>query len=234
MLLPELWVKIFEQLDCATILNIKLTCRYFNNLVNQHDIYMKRKFSGFPRPEGACRTIKICGMFLENNISKYLQKEKVDLIRGDAIHFASYVIEDKYYIYDGQQLLNLGDNENIFLPNKFRIINNNVPVDYWENIQANYTLWFDPTEIREQLICSINPITKILEVTFYYNEKQYQFYCTGKYMCANNDRIDFFKNIIDSHKLLLLRKVKHGIQLREDDYVEDKSKLSRYDYLTSY
>lgn len=47
MLPSELWIKIFEELDCADILNIKLTCKYFNRLCVDNEIYIKRKFAVF-------------------------------------------------------------------------------------------------------------------------------------------------------------------------------------------
>lgn len=53
-LLPELWVQIVSNLNCDMILVIKLTSKFFNNLVNKNDLYMKKKMLGFPRKQGFC------------------------------------------------------------------------------------------------------------------------------------------------------------------------------------
>lgn len=51
-LLIELWDKIMTELDCQSILNIRLAASNFNKY---SDLYFKKKMKGFPRITGKYR-----------------------------------------------------------------------------------------------------------------------------------------------------------------------------------
>lgn len=195
-MLLELWVKIFEDLDCSSILNIKLTYQYFNRLCVNYEFYIKRKFRGFPRLEGYCEYYNIellsfnC-QEISDDITRIIISE-YNPIRGDILCLKEF----NKYIFDGQKLIKFYR----FLPRKFKIINHNVPIYYWRGLR-DAILWFDPTEVRQQCIDNItydkeqqceNGIfcngvdcirfhDKGFYTTFVYNNKTYKIIFTGDY-----------------------------------------------------
>lgn len=178
----ELWINIILELPCHTIPNI-CEVKQLDELCNKHNLFNRKKFSGFPRKQGYCSTLDISKL-IELNVEQfnnlllesldYLDGQspfhdvledlinKLDLVRGDLLYF-SIVDTDHFYIFDGCNLtlLDYELDESGVLPSEFTIINNGVPVDYWHSsdknigVPMNDYVWFDPSSVRDQLINNI-------------------------------------------------------------------------------
>lgn len=213
-MLPELWSKIFEKQDCETILNVKLTCRSFNKICLQDDLYIKRKFRSFPRLEGACSIVYHTDNWVKNSSSreeiiKFLNMRRNNIInendicRGDLIYFMIGGGRYELFFFDGDKVIDHDGN----LPDKLRIINDNVPINYWDNTLFKYcTKWFDSTFVQQQCInnVSLNLDMEQGETKFNYNGKTYTmiyFANTGEKL---SDLVDHMKNILLSFTLLRL------------------------------
>lgn len=184
MLPNELWIKVMEQYHCLTIATLKLCCKYFNNLINENNLYMKRKICGFPRTEGKHKWY---------NTKKENFLDDFSLVRGDIV----YLLNDSY-IFDGCKMLKI----NKYLPIKFKVINDGIPINYWN--AGYYKIWFDQSEVKQQCIDNIcsNTIGTVL-TTFNYGEQTY----TIVFMNNPSKTIDCnvrLKNILTTHSLLLL------------------------------
>ena len=252
-MLPELWINIIGRLDCKTILNINLTSKYFNNLIKNNHLYMKRKFRGFPRAENRAKDHNINHLFCnrngnisqekENEINIFLEKG-VDhnFIRGDVISFGNY--QNQYSqtggcIFDGQKLMDFNFTYPMLCcPSKFRIINNNVPTNYW--IFTNSSLiWFDSTEVHEQRIKNIAvSVDNMIYTTFNYNSKEYCIrYCENyeKIKRTVDESRDGLLKLFQKHKLFACvnnsYKDDSNIDINEDHYSYDSELgCSLYEY----
>ena len=203
---PELWVRIFKRLNCQDILNIKLVCHYFNKICVDYDLYIKRKFRSFPRPEGKCNK------YFVNNLEDL---DVSDVIRGDYI----YLSTQKICIFDGHNILELHEpyiNQFLklaqgYLPCKFKILSDKVPIDYWTIGFGNNLLWFDQTAVQQQSINNIyfHEGDGLCYTSFIYDNETY----TIKYLDdvdeesmnkEPNQLISDMKNILFSYTLLIL------------------------------
>jgi len=132
----------------------------------------------------------------------------MDAIRGDFIimtkpYHTEYVRFDKEYklfIFDGLRLLDLENDgihntKNDLLPKEFKVIENNIPINYWYNKQLNkwcifyiYSVWFDHSSVKDQYLNNIkygpsldNSEQYSLYTNFKYNEDNYYIFCN--YFC---------------------------------------------------
>lgn len=167
-MLPELWCKIIHYLDCSLILNLRLTSKYFNNLINENDLYMKRKFRGFPRQSGRCKEY---GYHDIANID--------DLVRGDIISLAASLVSN-FRIFDGCRIKRIVDN---VLPKNFTIINYKVPIRYWENYTFDGVTWFNHEKVKQQCINNLvlDKESKRIYTTFRYDDQFYTLEFIGIY-----------------------------------------------------
>lgn len=242
-MLPELWSKVITQLDCNTILNIKLTCQYFNKLCNEQNFYLKRKFQGFPRPGGFCLCYDVSewyNNFLDwrddNEIDKFPEEEliyyqdTIKIIRGDLIYFTGFGRQnrDNHYrdvrIFDGQKLLKFDANGTI--PKKFTIINNDVPIKYWSrNIPNEMVSWFDHWEVRQQLIdnIDIHVSGSIIKTCFNYNGQNYLIkYISGYGTTTDEQLISEIKTIFNTNLPLILMNIRYlDLYIERRRYVKD-------------
>lgn len=174
VLLIEIWDKIVVQLDCQSILNIRLVSSNFKNYSN---LYIEKKMIGFPRATKKCKQHRLN---LDIKIFSYVNNDKkicdslaniifsagLDLVRGDIINFNSLEV-----IFDGHQLLNL----RFMLPRKFRVIEYNIPITYWERYSCTEgkVVWFDQTLVKNEILKNIRlDFNKIL-TSFEYNNEKY-------------------------------------------------------------
>lgn len=89
------------------------------------------------------------------------------MIRGDIINFDSREV-----IFDGHKLLNLSS----ILPQKFRVIENNVPINYWDRYSTTEgkVIWFDQTTVKDQVIKDVRyDWIEGASTYFEYNDKIY-------------------------------------------------------------
>jgi hypothetical protein len=164
-LLPELWIKIIFDLDCESILSLQLLSLDFYKLCKDNDLYIKRKFKGFPRIEGKAKLYQIAQNFTsredydiifgqQGDINRLLS-DVPDILRGDLLNIDIRTKLNSYseliLIYDGQKLLHL--NYEGTLPEKFLVINDNIPIHYW--MSTSNFVWFNISEIKKELINNI-------------------------------------------------------------------------------
>jgi len=146
----------------------------------------------YPRESGHCQShhiprnvvIPVDECELSNqeltNALSYLRKNNADLVKGDLIIFdavAGYR-NDGVAIFDGVSIINLSYEPDDYgnLPKSFRVIEDNVPINYWstENglpgISHNNIVWFDHSKVLTQCLHNI----RHLSTSFIYNDEQYR------------------------------------------------------------
>lgn len=146
----------------------------------------------FPRENGHAASHYVPGSVQTNkdlpDALEYLRNEHADLRRGDIIRYT----EDAGYrnngvvIFDGEKIVPLYYEVDDYdsLPQEFRVIEGEVPINYWhygddEGISHNTIVWFDHQHVREQALANIK-FGKIetgdwmLYTTFVYNGKEYR------------------------------------------------------------
>lgn len=185
MNLPEIKLEIFAYMNCVDLLNIKLVCIDFCRLINDNDLFNKRKFFRFPRPETYIRH--------EFNV-------KIDdLVRGD-------MIVDATRIFDGHKMVDMnpvdyyGTRIIYQLPKEFTIINNYVPIKYWQDFDINRESWINIVPFRDECLKNIK----------YRNDEEVETYFTydKKYV------ITYFRNY-NENKEFIYRKFQQ-ILMKED------------------
>lgn len=207
-MLSELWLEVIKNLNCQEIINLSLVNKYFNTLIKENDCYLKRKFQGFPRPaplssriyrydeENDVRVTRLINCFSENSI-----------VRGDLVYFSNIMTVVAIYIFDGHNIIKLDDRT---LPRKFKIINNNVPLDYWEHCFIDDMMWFDCSSVRQQCIDNIRIRDNLISTSFQYNKNKYEIeYYLSKLRGVNGTTISKFKDIFVTHDVLKLRLPSH-------------------------
>jgi len=132
------------------------------------------KISGeFPRSDGKAKVhhipayavsrnsltdLDISEDLLDNGIN-FLIKSKTDLVNGDFVVFealAGYRNEGVAVYFEGrlhQLYFDLDDYGSI--PPYFRVIEDDVPIDYWRFIDHNFIVWFDATLLGSTLVDNI-------------------------------------------------------------------------------
>lgn len=180
-LLPEDGLLSLLLLLPARILNfLRGVNQKFKLLIEKYDLVTVAKFANFPRKSGQCYKHKF--------ICQYDKKEKIldvildslyskntDLIRGDLIELVERHDHKNYrnhniYVFDGCEIVDLYD-DNI-IPSEFTVINNNVPLYYWNRISE--VMWFDHLSVKQQCIKNMKPLNSTtLCTTFIVNDTEY-------------------------------------------------------------
>lgn len=158
----------------------------------------------FPRITGHCKTHHIpknavkpadsdtLNSFESTKAIAYLKSVNADLIKGDIVLFDSSLSSDlecEYFgvtIFNGEKLIHAKDCEP--MPSEFRVIENDVPIKYWETIGNNHgfidKIWFDQKIVIDQILKNISfdvliedkllgEHTYALRTHFTLNNKQY-------------------------------------------------------------
>ena len=153
MLLPELWLEILEHFNCQELLLLKLVSKYMLQLINQNNLYEKRKRRGYPRSNGCA--------------------ENENLVRGDIVG---------NNIFDGHKMIPLKKIDGCYpgdyyeLPDQFTI--NGIQKNYWDKI--NYLdskkAWIDITSFRDQCLTNIKwrPSANCMTYISYEIETQFE------------------------------------------------------------
>lgn len=201
----EIWIKILLDLNCKDIDDIINNSIQIKNLIIEENIKEKIKMRGFPRSNGHCVAIDVSKFIYEfdhlsdqNLQREQLLKESFDyvldelyksnynLIRGDLICFEglnSYR-NNGVHIFDGCKIVDLLYDIDDYgsLPEEFTVINNEVPIKYWEytddnrGIDHNNLVWFNHISVQQECINNITDIDDELFTTFKYNNKIYKIY----------------------------------------------------------
>lgn len=192
MILPdELLELILLELNYQDIVNLQ----YFDEFIKKYNILEKRKMKGFPRSSGWCEEHWInktdpINISEENYPSEndlvvtleFLQDNNTDLVRGDVIYYESQssCYHNSHAFFDGEKLVELSDvGEFGGLPKLFHVIENNVPIKYWDNCINSQMVYFDYTLVKQQCLNNIkyDELEKDLYgifTTFTYNNKEYK------------------------------------------------------------
>lgn len=223
-MLSELWLEVIKFLNCDEIINLSLTNKYFNNLLKENDCYLTRKFRGFPRH--ACSRIYRYEAIddVTELIAHFNEKS---IVRGDLICFSNITATIGIYIFDGHHIIELN---NKTLPNKFKVINDNIPLDYWRHFDIRNVIWFDCSSVRQQCIDNTRYCNNLILTSFYYNGKKYEIkYASFKYggVCVTSEEsISVFQTIFINNDILRLRLScniafeEYILFLYQDDYLQ--------------
>lgn len=118
---------------------------------------------------------KIAEALIELN--KLLPKLSVKLVKGDLILMmgVDHYRNNGVYIFDGEEITILDREYDDYghLPKLFTVINDDVPITYWEDIKHNCIVWFDHTAVRQQCLDNIIATEKDVRTTFESNDKTY-------------------------------------------------------------
>jgi hypothetical protein len=220
----EIWINILLDLNHRDIDDI--TNKQLEELLVENDIRKKIKLRGFPRASGHCAAFDLSGFMtkerdeisddkLKHEALYFLQRSGYELVRGDLICFNGLYDyrNDGVYIFDGIKIINLKYELNDYgdLPEEFTVINNGVPIRYWENtekdkgIDNSNVVWFDPEPVRQQCLDNITEIDDDLFITFEYNDKTYTIYDHRSFFDdeSRNTKDEFFEILLNSELLLL-------------------------------
>lgn len=160
-MLPELWEIIFNLSHNKELNVLNQCCTYFNKLSNH--ILTKRRLN-YPRDTGKHRKYAVPYTKMDNLdlVLKYLYHSGVDLVKGDII-----MPNLKKYMYLGHQAIFTGDRlieyyyqymEPIELDERFDLVKDTVPFDYWDNIFECFYIDLAPyciKNIKYDLLCHI-------------------------------------------------------------------------------
>jgi len=226
----ELWINILLDLNCRDIDNV--SNKQLNNLIVENDIKKRIKTRGFPRPTGHCAAFDVSHFLydipgVENEDSIDTVNDLVlnyiydftnyKLVKGDLICFTGLndYRNQGVNIFDGCEIITLDYNIDDYgaLPPEpeFTVINNGVPIRYWENtendkgIDHNHLVWFDHRPVKQQCINNVTEIDDDLFTSFEYNDKTYKIYDHLSFF-DDESRItkeDFIEILSDDTLLLL-------------------------------
>jgi hypothetical protein len=197
----EIWIKILLDLNCKDIDRIEKESDQLNLLIIEQNIKEKIKTREFPRSSGHCAAIdvseiiynfedvyKISNNQLKDKVLDILYDQNYNLIRGDLICFEGLNNDRNtgIYIFDGCKIIDLEYDIDDYgaLPQEFTVINNGVPIRYWEDaennkgISHNTLVWFDHISVKKQCIDNIIEIDGNLFTTFKYNDEIYKIYAS--------------------------------------------------------
>lgn len=197
----ELIASIVLECNYKSIMIIKQTCVRFCNIINDKSLLVSRSKIRFPRSEGKAKIHAIPRNIVEaydgttqptlseDNILqalRYLINNEVDIIHGDMLYFfgkgpTGCASPPKGILMD-MKIIPLENNYAPIVPEGFKVITNDVPLEYW----CGNSGWHDMKRIitinlekvRQQCLDNLSD----LHTTFIYNNIEY--------------RIKFIKNII--------------------------------------
>lgn len=170
---------------------------------------------GFPRMTGHCKSHKSSYISNGKLITPKHVLDKIimtnnDLIRGDVIKFHDDIScsDLNTMIFDGCNIISLS---HVAIPNEFTIINDNVPIAYWE-ILGNRMNWFNHISVKQQCIDNIKQENKYIDeicTEFTLNDKSYKIICRHgigypvlmkgfKEKLLSNDKLQVYNNGIDN------------------------------------
>jgi hypothetical protein len=162
MLLPELWEIIIPCLPVETLIMVTRVSKLFSEIGTK--ALKKLKMKNYPRKSRAVCHIVPYDQNLDDNfvrpwnqppmthyLTRYLYDNYSDLVRGDLIFYDHW--DELYYLFDGIKViyLNIDNFGRQHIPKEFTIINDGVPIDYWDKL-PNSHLWFDHSQVLNQCI----------------------------------------------------------------------------------
>lgn len=206
--LDEIWIQIIFELQCIYIINVSCVSKYFRDLCEKENLFKRRKYKGFPRLNGHCKAHDTSKYY--NKDDKALRRseshelillsissgetlnglieDNCDLVRGDLICFCGFLhryIHAGIFIFDGYKIIPLGHEVSEYgdLPNEFTVINDNVPINYWNNdnekgIEAKL-IWFDHKSVKNQCMDNIKCENNEVYTEFVFDGKSYKIICRG-------------------------------------------------------
>lgn len=146
-------------------------------------------------------------------ILEKLYELKYDLIRGDLISIYDDSDDDGAYIFDGSKLIRLkyywnpltGIILELVLPEELQIINNNIPMYYWNNMKAdifvNYA-WFDYSSVKNELLQNVQYSNSVLYTKFTMNDIEYKIFTSNDIDNESIRKRKFIEKLSTNNKLL--------------------------------
>lgn len=158
----------------------------------------------YPRATGHCYSHHIPGNIVTpveehlpseeemHQALQYLRKIDADLVKGDLVIFDAVqgYRNTGVTIFDGTNVIDLSDEPDDYgtLPKVFRVIEDGVPIRYWEyvddtnegrGIAHNRIVWFDHSKVLQQCLTNItfglvDDKQQNIHTTFYYEGQHYK------------------------------------------------------------
>jgi hypothetical protein len=143
-------------------------------------------------------------------LNQLLPTLNLNLVKGDLIMFMGLerYRNDGVYIFDGENIVELGMTYDEYghLPSCCTVINDNVPIRYWDEIAHNCIVWFDQSEVKQQCANNvvINEEYDDVRTTFNYHGQIYTLIYTANEKEDKAISIGKLKKILENNDLLLL------------------------------
>lgn len=167
----------------------------------------------------------------------YLEEKEADLVKGDVVHFEaqSCCYHNSQAFYDGEKLIELSHvGECGGLPDVFHVIENNVPIKYWDDCLNSSIVYFDYALVKDQCLQNIQyglvGTMYRIYTSFIYNKEEYKIMMHYTYEYDDDDVDELTEEIKNENvKLKLLQQFKnelsknhtafsHYIENSNDDY----------------
>ena len=133
----------------------------------------------FPREEGP-KTFhfKLIGDEITDKLCQEFLDTKPDIIFGDFVIFGDITYRNNNTrIYNGIDIIDFDTDINDTdgnIPKEFRCIENDVPLDYWQDHDFDYLCWINMDLFRDQCLNNIRILSKYFLITYFtYNNKKY-------------------------------------------------------------
>lgn len=156
----EIWINIILELPCKFIYNLYYVSTEFKQLCHEEDLVKQRKFKGYPRITGHCKSYVIydcIGQHYNTNgdlVDNKTLKRSILLVRHNPKSFKlmldnilaklydnntdlvrgdliDFEIGGALFLFDGENIIDNYYDHNFTLPKDMDIINDNLPLEYW-------------------------------------------------------------------------------------------------------
>jgi len=164
--------------------------------IDLQELLNSRRLVGYPRLSGHCELYYISKSIIDLGseffasdqqllfVMRYLDSLNIDIVKGDLVKFDSsdlveFTSTDFMCIFNGQKFLHLNYHDSDFgvLPREFHVIENSVPIKYWDR-DISDRVWFNYNLVKDQCLANIKYELIDAEygifTTFSYNIKIYK------------------------------------------------------------
>jgi len=181
----EIWISIILELPCKFIHNLYYVSTEFKQLCYEEDLIKRRKFKGYPRITGRCksyviydcigkhynangeivdnRRLKISVNSTRNNprALKLILNAMLDKLYNNNIDLVrgdliDFEVNKDVFLFDGENIIDTYSGNDNFLPEDMDIVKDNLLLEYWRGTKFNnITFNCNISSFKDQLINNI-------------------------------------------------------------------------------